>query len=402
MQRLFWFLWRDPPPGSATRGCAASAAPRGCCATTAPRSPPTTRSRASRPRPPRRWRASPRGRAREASPRTRPRPSTLPRASPARPSSAASTQGYFHVLPRRSPGLAALRRPPHLLRQGDRRPRKRERGACRGPSPSTARRPAVTISSGPAEGSTSTDPSPSFGFASNEPDASFSCQLDGGGFEDCGSPFTASGLADGSHTFRVRATDRAGNKAPPPPAPGPSTAPPTSRSPPAPPPARLINERRPSVRLLLHGHGRQLQCRIDGAVLRRLRLAVHGLDARRTATTGSQSRQRTPPRTPPWPRAPSPSTRPPRGEARPPAPRMARPPTTPPRPSGSPPRSPVRPSSAATRATTSRLARAHTPIPPPRRSRTATTRFFVRAIDAAENMGDALGTIVTVDTAAPS
>ncbi len=47
-----------------------------------------TRSRASRPRPPRRWRASS-ARRREASPRTSPRPSSLPRASPARPSNAA-------------------------------------------------------------------------------------------------------------------------------------------------------------------------------------------------------------------------------------------------------------------------------------------------------------------------
>ena len=71
--------------------------------------------------------------------------------------------------------------------------------------------PAVTISSGPAEGTISSDPSPSFGFASNESGASLSCQLDGGGFQRCSSPFTASGLADGSHTFRVRATDRAQN-----------------------------------------------------------------------------------------------------------------------------------------------------------------------------------------------
>jgi Glycosyl hydrolase catalytic core/RTX calcium-binding nonapeptide repeat (4 copies)/Bacterial Ig-like domain len=74
--------------------------------------------------------------------------------------------------------------------------------------------PMVTMSSGPANGSTSSERSPSFSFASNEVGASFSCQLDGGGFEECSSPFTASGLADASHTFQVKATDRAGNQGP--------------------------------------------------------------------------------------------------------------------------------------------------------------------------------------------
>jgi hypothetical protein len=71
--------------------------------------------------------------------------------------------------------------------------------------------PSVTISSGPDAGQVSSDSSPSFSFASGESGASVSCQLDGGGFQGCSSPFTASGLADGSHTFRVRATDQAQN-----------------------------------------------------------------------------------------------------------------------------------------------------------------------------------------------
>ncbi len=71
--------------------------------------------------------------------------------------------------------------------------------------------PVVRISSGPGQGMVSANPSPSFGFASNDSDAGLSCQLDGGGFQSCSSPFTASGLADGSHTFQVRATDRAQN-----------------------------------------------------------------------------------------------------------------------------------------------------------------------------------------------
>ena len=66
--------------------------------------------------------------------------------------------------------------------------------------------PAVTISSGPANGSTSSDPSPSFSFDSNESGASFGCQLDSGGFDPCSSPYAASGLAGGQHSFQVRAT----------------------------------------------------------------------------------------------------------------------------------------------------------------------------------------------------
>jgi RTX calcium-binding nonapeptide repeat (4 copies)/Glycosyl hydrolase catalytic core len=71
--------------------------------------------------------------------------------------------------------------------------------------------PGVTISSGPADGSTSSDGNPSFSFASNESGASLSCQLDSSGFAPCSSPYAASQLANGQHSFQVRATDEAGN-----------------------------------------------------------------------------------------------------------------------------------------------------------------------------------------------
>jgi hypothetical protein len=71
--------------------------------------------------------------------------------------------------------------------------------------------PGVTISSGPADGSSSSDRTPSFRFAASEPGARFRCRTDGHGFAPCSSPYATSRLADGRHLFGVRAIDRAGN-----------------------------------------------------------------------------------------------------------------------------------------------------------------------------------------------
>lgn len=74
--------------------------------------------------------------------------------------------------------------------------------------------PDTSIDSNPSDPSNSANAS--FTFSANEAGSSFECQLDGGGWSGCTSPQNYAGLADGSHTFEVRATDAAANTDPTP------------------------------------------------------------------------------------------------------------------------------------------------------------------------------------------
>ncbi|MCD6726100.1 MAG: Ig-like domain-containing protein, partial [Solirubrobacteraceae bacterium] len=69
--------------------------------------------------------------------------------------------------------------------------------------------PTASIASGPQGTVAST--SATFGLAADDASATFQCSLDGGAFAACASPKSYTGLADGGHTFSVRAVDAAGN-----------------------------------------------------------------------------------------------------------------------------------------------------------------------------------------------
>ena len=69
--------------------------------------------------------------------------------------------------------------------------------------------PDTTITSGPLGIVKSRDAT--FTFSSTESDSTFECSLDGAAFSACSSPKQYTGLADGTHTFEVKATDAAGN-----------------------------------------------------------------------------------------------------------------------------------------------------------------------------------------------
>jgi sugar lactone lactonase YvrE len=71
--------------------------------------------------------------------------------------------------------------------------------------------PDTTITAGPANGSLTNDPTPTFSFSSPESGSDFQCALDSAGFQPCSAPDTTTHLGDGQHSFSVQAKDRAGN-----------------------------------------------------------------------------------------------------------------------------------------------------------------------------------------------
>jgi hypothetical protein len=82
------------------------------------------------------------------------------------------------------------------------------------PPPADTTAPDTTILSGPS--GTTTAVTAQFAFSATESGSTFACKLDSGSWAGCSTPQSLSGLAVGSHTFSVRATDAAGNVDPSP------------------------------------------------------------------------------------------------------------------------------------------------------------------------------------------
>jgi hypothetical protein len=139
--------------------------------------------------------------------------------------------------------------------------------------------PQTTITSHPPDPSES--PNASFTYESNEPGSTFECALDGGAFVSCpGSGISYSGLADGTHSFQVRAIDPSNNVDPtpagytfdvvltgPPPVPPALPPPPPAVSPDTKigkkPPAKTP-DRTPTFKFTSSQPGSGFQCSVDG------------------------------------------------------------------------------------------------------------------------------------------
>jgi hypothetical protein len=101
------------------------------------------------------------------------------------------------------------------LSQGSHTFRVRAKDSARTNDPSPAERtwkvdtvaPNTTITSTSVSGKSAT-----FSFSSPEAGSTFECRLDGGAWQACSSPKNYGGLKHGSHSFRVRAIDSAGNR----------------------------------------------------------------------------------------------------------------------------------------------------------------------------------------------
>src|SRR5262249_4917280 len=105
-----------------------------------------------------------------------------------------------------------------------------------------------------------------FAFTSSELGSRFECRIDSGAFVACTSPFSTGTLAEGSHTFQVRAIDAAGNVDPTPASftwVVDLTAPDTTITA---SPANPSNNSSPSFSFTANESGVRFECRLDAGV----------------------------------------------------------------------------------------------------------------------------------------
>jgi parallel beta-helix repeat protein len=134
-------------------------------------------------------------------------------------------------------------------------------------APADTTAPATSLGATPP--ATTAETAASFTFSADESGSTFECSLDGAPFAECTSPIELTGLAPGDHTFRVRATDAAGNTDDSPAAhawtveaPADTTAPETTVS--SGPPAST-SETTASIAFGSSEEGSTFECSLDGA-----------------------------------------------------------------------------------------------------------------------------------------
>ncbi len=215
LQRLYWFLWRDPAADSPAVRLCSICGTAGLLRYNRTAKPAFAPSGASRPRPPRRWRRSPRGRpagsfTNDSTPTFRfasnepgstfsCRFDASPFAACASPFTRATplTNGAhtFYVKAIDAPGNEST---------------VKSRSFTVDTVP-----PQTTITSGVANGATTADHTPTFGFTSSQAGSTFQCRFDAKPFAACSGPGAThtptTALTTGSHSFEVRATDKAKN-----------------------------------------------------------------------------------------------------------------------------------------------------------------------------------------------
>ena len=163
IQRMYWFLWRDPEPGSFYAHLCSICGTAGLLKLTGRQSPPTAPSSPTRPTRSRPRCTSPPGLS--AQPATRPRPSPSPRARSARRSNATTRANLSSAAPRPTPGRRRSRTAPTPSTSGNRHAAGNESAIITRQFVTDTMPPQTTITGGPAAGSSTADRTPTFTFS---------------------------------------------------------------------------------------------------------------------------------------------------------------------------------------------------------------------------------------------